>query len=67
MKKRQSLLAVVVILALLWLGWHFYGGERVPEGQPPLLSLTSSNFDQLRVAFNAASGEVRVVLLLSPT
>jgi hypothetical protein len=32
-----------------------------------LVSLTSSNFDQLRTAFNAASGEVRVVLLLSPT
>ena len=41
--------------------------QKVPAGQPPLSSLKSENFDQLRVAFNAASGDVRVVLLLSPT
>jgi hypothetical protein len=51
----------------LALGRHFYRGETVPAGQPPLVSLTSTNFDQLRAAFNAASGEVRIVLLLSPT
>jgi hypothetical protein len=67
MKKRLSILAVVMIAGLLALGWHFYGGGRVPAGQPPLVSLTSSNFDQLRTAFNEASGEVRIVLLLSPT
>jgi hypothetical protein len=67
MKNRLSILAVVVIAGLLALDWHFYGGEKVPAGQPPLVSLTSSNFEQLRTAFNAASGEVRIVLLLSPT
>jgi hypothetical protein len=29
--------------------------------------LLSRNFDDLRTAFNGASGEVRIVLLLSPT
>lgn len=67
MTKRLSILVVVVLVGLLALSWHFYGGERVPAGQPPLVSLTSSNFDQLRTAFNTASGEVRIVLLLSPT
>jgi hypothetical protein len=67
MKQRLSILAVVVVAGLLALGWHFYGGEKVPAGQPPLVSLTSSNFDQLRTAFNSASGDVRIVLLLSPT
>jgi hypothetical protein len=67
MKQRLSILTVVVVAGLLALGWHFYGGETVPAGQPPLVSLTSSNFEQLRTAFNAASGEVRIVLLLSPT
>jgi hypothetical protein len=68
MKQRLSILAVAVVVAgLLALGWHFYGGEKVPAGQPPLVSLTSSNFDQLRTAFNGASGDVRIVLLLSPT
>jgi hypothetical protein len=44
-----------------------YGQSMTPTGQPPLTALTSNNFGQLRVAFNAASGDVRIVLLLSPT
>jgi hypothetical protein len=67
MKKRLSLLAVLVLVVLLVLGRHFYGGSAVPAGQPPLFALTPANFDQLRAAFNSASGEVRIVLLLSPT
>lgn len=67
MKKRLSIVALLLIIALLALGRYFYGGSTVPAGQPPLVSLTSANFDQLRAAFNAASGEVRIVLLLSPT
>jgi hypothetical protein len=67
MNRPLSIVALLAIVGLLVLSWHFYGGARVPAGQPPLVSLTSSNFDQLRTAFNAASGEVRVVLLLSPT
>jgi hypothetical protein len=66
MKKRVSILAAVA-LGLLALGWHFYGGATVPAGQPALVSLTTGNFDELRTAFNAASDEVRIVLLLSPT
>jgi hypothetical protein len=67
MKKGLTIVALFVIASLLALSWLFYGGETVPAGQPPLLSLTSSNFEQLRAAFNAATGEVRIVLLLSPT
>jgi len=67
MKKRLSFTLLVVIAALLALSWHFHSPARVPAGQPPLTSLTLSNFDQLRTAFNATSGEVRIVLLLSPT
>ncbi len=67
MKTRFGILAVLVLAGLLALGWHLYGGAKVPAGQPPLVSLTSTNFAQLRTAFNAASGEVRIVLLLSPT
>lgn len=67
MKKFLSILAALALVALLALGYHFYGGTRVPDGQPQLVSLTSTNFEQLRAAFNAASGEVRIVLLLSPT
>jgi hypothetical protein len=67
MKKRLSVLGVLVIAGLLALGWRLHGGARVPAGQHPLVFLTSSNFDQLRTTFNASSGDVRVVLLLSPT
>jgi hypothetical protein len=67
MKKRLSILAAFVIVALLALGWHFYGGQTVPSGQAPLVSLTPNKIDQLRAAFNQASGDVRIVLLLSPT
>jgi hypothetical protein len=67
MKKLLSILAVFVLVGLLALGRHVYSGETAPAGQPPLVALTSTNFDQLRAAFNAASGEVRIVLLLSPT
>jgi hypothetical protein len=67
MKGRLGILGVLLVAGLLVLGWRFYGGARVPAGQPPLVFLTSSNFDQLRSAFNASSGDVRIVLLLSPT
>lgn len=65
--KRLGIVAVLVFAGLFALGWHYYGGTKVPAGQPQLVFLTSTNFDQLRTAFNAASGDVRVVLLLSPT
>jgi hypothetical protein len=41
--------------------------QKVPAGQPSLSTLTLENFGKLRTAFNAASGDVRIVLLLSPT
>jgi hypothetical protein len=67
MKRPLSILGLLAIAGCLVLGGHFYGGARVPAGQPPLMSLTPSNFDRLRSTFNASSGEVRIVLLLSPT
>jgi hypothetical protein len=67
MKKGLSILLVLVAVGLLALAWHLNSGAKVPAGQPPLASLTSANFDQFRAAFNAGSGEVRIVLLLSPT
>jgi hypothetical protein len=67
MKKRLGICAALMCAVLLALAWHYYGGTNVPTGQPPLVALTSTNFEQLRAAFNAATGEVRVVLLLSPT
>lgn len=67
MKKCLTILAAVILVGLITLGWHYHGGQTVPTGQPPLVLLTSTNFDELQTAFNAAVGEVRIVLLLSPT
>jgi hypothetical protein len=67
MKKWLSIFAALVVVGVFALGNHFYGGHKVPAGQPAFVSLTSTNFDQLRVAFNSASADVRIVLLLSPT
>ena len=65
--------AVVIGLVLFFpqttAGWlaNISGPPKVSAGQPPLAFLTTENFDQLRTAFNSAAGDVRVVLLLSPT
>lgn len=50
-------------------GWlaNISGPPKISAAQPPLSFLTTENFDQLRAAFNNAAGDVRVVLLLSPT
>ena len=47
--------------------FYFYGGHDTPDGQPPLIDLVPGNFASLKDAFNAASSEVRVVLMFSPT
>jgi hypothetical protein len=68
-----GLAAVVVVFLLLFpqflagLLADFSSQQQTPAGQPSLSSLTPENFDQLRMAFNKASGDVRIVLLLSPT
>jgi hypothetical protein len=67
MKKRLGIVAALACAVLLTLAWHYYGGTKVPAGQPPLVALTSTNFEHLRAAFDAAYGDVRIVLLLSPT
>ena len=67
MKNRLAIVAALIVVGLLGLGWYLYRGERVPAGQPALVSLSAANFDMLRSSFNAASGDVRIVLLLSPT
>jgi hypothetical protein len=67
-------LAAVIVVLLLFFPQVLAGlladissQQKVPSGQPSLFYLTSESFGQLRAAFNAASGDVRVVLLLSPT
>lgn len=67
MKKVLGILAVVSVVGLLALGWYLYRAGTVPAGQPALVALTQGNFEQLRSSFIAASPDVCIVLLLSPT
>ena len=64
-KRRLALVAVLgaLLLALV----YFNRTGHTPQGQPPLKSLTAGNLPELTVAFNAAGGQTRVLLLLSPT
>jgi hypothetical protein len=66
MKMRRT---VLILLALVAAGllWYFAAGGKTPDGQSPLVRLTSSNFHELRDAFNAAAGAPRVIAMLSPT
>jgi hypothetical protein len=67
MKKALAALALVLALALALAGWYSWGPRHTPAGQPALTSLSPANFEVLRQAFNSASDQVRLVLLLSPT
>ena len=57
----------VLLLALATVGWYQFAGQRVPPGQPPLLTLTTGSLDELKDEFNRAQDLIRIVLLLSPT
>jgi hypothetical protein len=63
--KRKYLLSIILALALVGGLGYYYGGHQTPAGQAPLQQLTKTS--DLRDAFNAAQGDVRILLLLSPT
>ena len=65
--KRKYILGVVLAALLLAAIVYLYGGSQSPSGQPPLRNLTADNIAEIRNEFNAAKGEVRILLLLSPT
>jgi hypothetical protein len=64
---RKRILGIIAALVLFGALLYLYAGHQTPAGQPPLAELTAQNFTGIENAFNAAKGEVRVVLLLSPT
>ncbi len=65
--KRQYVFGAAVAVLLLAAFFYLYGGSQTPSGQPPLQGVTAQSVGNIRNAFNAASGEARIVLLLSPT
>lgn len=68
--KRPShkfILALFAIFAIGGLLYYLYAGRQTPSHQPPLIELTPETITSFEKAFNASQGEVRVLLLLSPT
>ncbi|MGB8582069.1 MAG: hypothetical protein WCD47_14700 [Candidatus Sulfotelmatobacter sp.] len=61
-KRLAWLLGLALAFAMLW---YFLWSAVTPKGQPPLTRLTN---EQAFVSeFNRAAGDVRMVLLFSPT
>jgi hypothetical protein len=64
---RRLLIGVVLAAIVAALAWLQYGTREVPAGQPPLAYLDPSSLEMLKADFNRASGETRILVLLSPT
>jgi hypothetical protein len=62
----KNLLAIPAAL-LLGVGVYFYGGHTAPSGQPALVDLTPQTLPAIESAFNEGKGDVRLLVLLSPT
>jgi hypothetical protein len=67
MSRRNYIIGALVGLVVTFGLLYFYGGNTTPATQPTLVRLTPENISQLEAAFNAAKGDVRVLVLLSPT
>ena len=65
-KPKHAVLMLVIVLVFVAY-WYYWGSSRTPPGQPLLTSLTPSNFDQFKNAFNDKVDRTRLVLLVSPT
>jgi hypothetical protein len=66
MKARYIIVTVFAAL-LLAASLYLYSGSQTPAGQVPLRNITAENISDIKNEFNAANGDVRVLLLLSPT
>jgi hypothetical protein len=67
MSRRKYIFGAIATLGMIALLVYFYGGSLTPTSQPPLVRLTPENVSQVEAAFNAAQGDVRLLVLLSPT
>jgi hypothetical protein len=65
--KARSVVGAVLTALLIAAAMYLYGGSQTPAGQPPLRNVTAENVADIRNEFNAANGDVRVLLLMSPT
>jgi hypothetical protein len=60
-------LIVFVIAVAAYVAFLLRGPGQSPSGQPPLANLSPTNSASLVKAFNDAAGQVRAIVLISPT
>jgi hypothetical protein len=65
-------IALVLVLAALVavlsaVAWFKLAPREVPPGQPPLATLGPGSLSDLRATFDAGAGEIRLLVMLSPT
>lgn len=58
---------VVIGVLLAAYAWLQHAPRRVPNGQPPLVTVSPGGLEPIRAAFNAGGGQVRILAMLSPT
>ncbi len=61
------ILGAVALLFFLGINGVFSPKGHAPPGQPAFVALDAQKMDSLREAFNAADGQVRMVLWAAPT
>ena len=57
----------MVLVGVALFAWVKLAPRKVPEGQPPLLTLGPDSLPGFRDTFNAAEHRPRILALLSPT
>jgi hypothetical protein len=67
MNTRRAIFWAAAAVFLLLAIFYLWGPSKVPPGQQPLLTLSSTNFSNFQNAFDAQTNVARLVLLLSPT
>ena len=67
MRRAIQTATFALMAALLMVAWYRSAPRSTPAGQPPLASLGPDGIAPVRDLFNASAGEVRLLLMLSPT
>lgn len=65
--KRKFIGLGVVAVAVLLSAVYLWGPGKVPPGQQPLVTLSSTNISEFEAAFDVNADMPRLVLVLSPT
>jgi hypothetical protein len=65
--KSRGILGGIAVVLLGVAVWYGLLSHQTPGGQPPLTEMDPQTLESLKAEFNQASGEFRVILLLSPT